>query len=298
MTNKVHFFYAHGTAYLLNILEVGFAVDLGLNQPASNSALVGGRNGQTARWSGGPQNDPFPSLLDPNVWDVTKLLYPALQFPMGDSIDYGVNLLINSINNLPAGKKFCLGGFSQGAAVTSGAYLAGLKPGTSGALEGRRNDFLGAVNFGNPRRAVNHRGAVGGTWSGSWNVNASTTGGHGSFPATGPYARLSNCESKWVEFAHTNDIFASVDESANALGANWVTGNGIFLTLGKGGLLNYLFGGGGLSSVISAANSAINLAGVKVSMPDAAGLIISWLGGNGHTAYPFLPPIGTTGRTA
>lgn len=288
---KVAFLYTIGTTYLTT--QMAKAADLVPTVPGSgNQALVAGLNGATAVWGGGPPADPFPSLLDPNIFDAKKVFYPAAGLGMGASIDAGIQNVINEINNLPAGQKFCLGGYSQGAAVMSGVYNE-LR---SGSLTSRNTDMIGATMFGNPRRQVNYRGSVGGTWSGGFNVANSTTGGHGSFPATGPYARLSSCEAaRWIEFAAPADIFSSVVTSGGNLieqnlGNDWVAGNNIFL--GSASLAQwaqYLLAGGAIA--ISSA-IAIAVGNVAQTMTDAAGTVFSWLGGNGHTTYPFVAPVG------
>ncbi|WP_313673284.1 cutinase family protein [Mycolicibacterium sp.] len=289
--SKVAFLYTIGTTYLT--AQMAKAADLVPTVPGSgNSALVAGLNGVTAVWGGGPPADPFPSLLDPNIFDAKKVFYPAAGLGMAASIDAGIQNVVNEINNLPAGQKFCLGGYSQGAAVMSGVYNE-LR---SGSLTSRNADMIGATMFGNPRRQVDYRGSVGGTWSGSFNVPGSTTGGHGSFPATGPYARLSGCESsRWIEFAAPLDIFSSVATTGGTtlernLGIDWVSGNDIFL--GSASLqqwATYLLAGGAIA--ISSA-IAISIGNAAQTMTDAAGTVFSWLGGNGHTTYPFVPPVG------
>lgn len=295
---KVTFIYAHGTAYVLNLLEVGFAIDIGnrvriggATPKALSYATIPGLNGQTAVWDGGPENDPFPSMLDPNVWDVVRIRYPASFFPMGNSIDYGAGQVIAAINSLPAGAPYCIGGYSQGAAVMSSVY----NEIRYGSLTSRASSFLGGITFGNPRRQLNHRGAVGGTWSGAWDVNGSTTGGHGSFPATGPYARLSACEEKWVDFTAPDDIFSSTGDSTT--GTNWTAGNDVLLELAAS-----QFAGAFLSDVLAnaihitgpilgAIDNAFALGNALNTFIDAAGKQFV-IGGNGHTTYPFVPPIG------
>lgn len=284
MTTKVAFFYCVGTSYLT--AQMAKAADLVPKLPGSgNAALVAGLNGVTQLWGGGPPADPFPSLLDPNIFDTKKVFYPASTIGMGPSIDAGIQNVINEINNLPSGQKFCLGGYSQGAAVMSGVYNE-LR---TGSLTARNGDMIGAVMFGNPRRQVNYRGSVGGTWSGAFDVPNSNTGGHGSFPATGAYARLSGCEAaRWIEFAAPNDIFTSVGDSS--LGQNWVAGNDIFLgDVTPQEWAQYL-----LTSVAIALDSvqAITLGNVAQTLTDAAGTVFNWLGGNGHVVYPFVPPPG------
>ena len=105
---------------------------------------------------------------------------------------------------------------------------------TTGALYSRRAEFLGGVCFGNPRRQTNFRGEIGGTWSGYWDdpnkttARAATSGGHGSFPSTGPYARLSGADpTKWIEFTAPEDIFPSTGDT-NA-GQSWTNGNNFLL---------------------------------------------------------------------
>ena len=289
--SKVAFLYTIGTTYLT--AQMAKAADLAPIGPASgNYALVAGLNGITAPWGGGPPADPFPSLLDPNIFDAKKVFYPAAGLGMGASIDAGVQNVINEINNLPIGQKFCLGGYSQGAAVMSEVYNE-LR---AGSLTSRNSDMIGACMFGNPRRQLNYRGSVGGTWSGAWNVPGSTTGGHGSFPDDGPYARLSSCEaSRWIEFAAPDDIFTSVSTTTGTLieqnlGIDWVAGNDIFL--GSATLLDwagYLIASGAIA--ISSA-IAIGIGNTAQTMTDAAGTVFDWLGGNGHTTYPFVPPVG------
>jgi hypothetical protein len=297
--SKVAFLYTIGTTYLT--AQMAKAADLVPTVPGSgNSALVAGLNGVTAVWGGGPPADPFPSLLDPNIFDAKKVFYPAAGLGMGASIDAGIQNVVNEVLNLPNGQLWSVGGYSQGAAVQAGALLA-TKSG--GALESRASTFIGGVCFGSPRRALDYRGSVGGTWSGSFNIPGSTTGGHGSFPATGPYRRLAanECDPlKWIEFAAPLDIFSSVATTGGTtlernLGIDWVSGNNIFL--GSANLqqwATYLLGSGAIA--ISSA-IAISIGNAAQTMTDAAGTVFSGLGGNGHTSYPFVPPVGNPDGT-
>ena len=289
--SKVVFLYCVGTSTLFS--QLSRAADLVPTAPGPGDvAVVAGLNGQTALWGGGPPADPFPSLLDPNIFDAKKVFYPAAGVNMGASIGTGIQNVIDVIDVLPAGQKFCLGGYSQGAAVMSGVYNQ-LR---TGSLTGRNADMIGATMFGNPRRQVNYRGSVGGTWSGAFNVPGSTTGGHGSFPSSGTYGRLSGCESsRWIEFAAPDDIITSVGTGfgtglQQSLGGDWVSANNIFI--GSASLQDwaaYLLAAGAIA--INAA-TAISVGNVKLAMTDGAGTAFDWLGGNGHTAYPFMPPVG------
>lgn len=289
--SRVAFFYATGTSYLVNVLEIGFSIDVGLQirigdliSPSNrDTATVAGLDGRTAVWDCMPANDPFPYLLDPERWDATRIKYPASMIGIGASIDYGVSQTLAHIRALKPGTPFCLGGYSQGAAVMSGVYNE-LR---YGSLTSRNSDFLGGVMFGNPRRQVNYRGPVGGTWSGAWDVAGSSTGGHGSFPVGGPYGRLSACDSRWVEFTHTDDIFSSTGDSS--VGTNWTAANDVLTGLDRSGIISY-FMGGMTFSILGAVNAALAKAGDN-TFTDAAGKTIK-VGGSGHTAYPFIPPVG------
>ena len=243
--SRASFFYCHGTNYLFNIMSplTGSLASLDnnwvlrvfgnpLNQPKLTQATISGLNGTTYQWDLTPAADPFPSMLDPELWDERVMVsYPASQLGGGLSIDYGRDRMCERIEKLPQGKKFGIGGFSQGAAVASAVYMSGLKPGTTGRLESKRADFLGAVNFGNPRRQVNHRGAAGqfGSYSGSWYDPSSTSGSGGCFPDSGPYARLTGCEDKWVEFVAPAETITGNNPSASQVEARWQLLSGVFL---------------------------------------------------------------------
>lgn len=299
--SKVSFFYANGTAYLVNLIEAGFSInnagivrvgDKVLNPVSSKGvATIAGLNGRTVKWNGEPQNDPFPTLLNPDVWNATKVVYPASVLGIGASIDIGITQTIKAIQALKPGTPFALGGYSQGAAVMSGVYNQ-IKS-TGGSLHSRRNEFLGGVMFGNPRRQTNYRGEIGGTWSGTWDDPANPhTNGHGSFPATGTYARLSGSDpTKWIEFTAPRDIFSSVGDTAT--GVAWTNANtfllgkakpdiaGKFLTSALAGLL-------GLTNANwTAVTTAFALSAVENQLIDAVGRTFT-IGGNGHTTYPIL----------
>lgn len=292
MTDKVAFFYCVGT-YAAN-LEMAKAADLEVTDPGpGNNAAVAGLNGATKLTNGTPQQDPFPGFLDPSIFDAKKVLYPASQQLMGQSIDIGIANVVAQITSpkRPKGQKWAIGGYSQGAAVMAGILL---KLASGGELESYASTFLGGVNFGSPRRATNWRGPIGGTWSGAYDIAGSTTGGHGSFPTTGPYRRLTTADctpfsDKWVEFAYPGDIITAVGDSS--LGLGWTSGNAVFLTATNlGDWISYVGSNliGGLESLYTMeviGKPALNLV-------DAFGNTFNWLTGNGHVAYPYMPPVG------
>lgn len=309
MTGKPRFFYAKGTSYLLNVMNIGFSIDnnqvvhLGnwehqLGKPKEKNAAVPGLDGRTVMWTGEPAQDPFCALMNPEIWDVQTVNYPASTLAMGPSVDMGVTAAVNAISAMPAGTPFALGGYSQGAAVMSGV----LNEIMSGSLTARAGDFMGGTMFGNPRRMLDWRGPVGGEWSGCWDIPGSTTGGHGSFPATGPYARITDPPDTWVDFVAIDDIFTAVGDSA--AGLEWVDANNLFLELLHseflGKFLSQFIGGflaaKGITAehvtpMTDAINAAFALAGTINDFTDADGNAFQ-IAGAGHTYYPAMPPPG------
>lgn len=255
---KPLFLYATGTAFFSNVFGVPIA-------PITGAESVCTRGGKTYRFSK-ITDDPFWKMLDPQVWDSRKINYPAAVWPMGPSIDVGVRLTIQAIKGTPSGTPFCLGGYSQGAAVMSKVYREIL----SGSLTSRASDFKGAVMFGNPMRQQNFL-APGLTWSGAWDVASSTTGGSGCFPD-----RLSGCEyGKWREYVNSGDIITATGTSTT--GAGWRSAVGWLTTM---------------------TDPFTSLAGLLTTdwLGGIAGAMA--VGAGNHGAYPFIPPTGLSGSTS
>lgn len=303
---KVNFYYANGTAYAFNDLATGFSYSLLngqftlgdqiLNPNTSQlTATLVGQNGKTYMGPLGPENDPFPAMLDSDVWNATKITYPAQFIGIGPSIDIGVDNTVKLIQATPPGQPFAIGGYSQGAAVMSNVLKELQTP--SGRLYNRRGDCIGGVMFGNPMRKLNYRGPVGGTWSGTADSTTATSGGHGSFPATGKYARLNTetvgFENKWVEFAAPGDVITCVGDNAD--GTNWCSANGLLLNLtdplGAGTLLTALAAGlaGFPVPEYGAMQKFFGLAGEVLNLFDVTGKIGN-MAGSGHITYPIWPP--------
>lgn len=208
----IHFFWASGTANLLAF----FGAPVGAIPTGAAPTTVYGLNGQSVQWDGWPGTDPFPTFLDPNIWTVRTVNYPAAIFPAWDSIQTGVTELENMITALPAGTPFCLGGYSQGAAVCS-LILGKLQAGELGPT--RLADMKAATMFGNPCRKENWTwpawgGYPGGLFSGAWDIAGSTTGGRGAFPAN---LRLTNPPERWFEFVGgRTDQYDPVNSTGNS----------------------------------------------------------------------------------
>ena len=315
LVSRASFFYCHGTNYLFNIMSpitnsiasldnnwVLRVFGNPVNEPQLAQATISGVDGKTYQWDLTPANDPFPAMLDSELWDERVMVaYPASQLFGGLSINYGIDRMCERIEALPKGKKFAIGGFSQGAAVASGVYLSGLKPGTSGRLSSKQADFLGAVNFGNPRRQVNHRGLAGqfGTYSGSWYDPSVTTGSGGCFPDSGPYARLTGCEDKWVEFVAPAETITGNGTSPVEL--QWQSLSGVFTQANDIGAI--------IAALVGPVRDAAELIGELLGLGgdgdgygrlfenffiDAAGQPRN-VGGAGHTQYAIYPPPDASG---
>ncbi len=314
---KVNFFYCTGTSYTWSMLENGFREalngvryrgDIAENPiTAPKIAYVAGLNGKVAPWTGEVHNDPFPFLLDTAVWNPIRVAYAATSFNvlspttgtliggMGSSINDGVNKVMAQINAMPPGTPFAVGGYSQGAAVMSTIYNE-LR---TGSLTSRKPSFLGGVMFGNPRRQINHRGEIGGSWSGAWDVPGSNSGGHGSFPASGPYGRLTGCvNTEWIEFTAPNDIISSTGDSTT--GVNWTQGNDVLINLAASQYFGQLASQALASLVgitgpmLTAITQAFNVGNAINYLVDAVNNIGKQPGA-GHVLYPALPPPASNG---
>lgn len=283
-----------------------------------------GIDGRSALWDlKSPSADPFPALLDPDVWVTKTIDYPAAflggpgfmgtGFSMGAGITYGVEQTIKAIKALPDDMLFAIGGYSQGAAVMSGVYLSGLQDGASGPLAAYRDRFLGGVMFGNPRRQRDFLGDYG-VWSGGWDDPGSNSGGGGAFPSTGTWRRLTDCDpDKWLEFTAPGDIFSSV--GTTDLGLGWNAALDAFLDLTRSNIINSFFSGlvddalyafmiamgdpaqippwaiGGIPESLRGPGSVGGKVGFYV---DGVGLPFEFPGG-GHVTYPTLPPCDSDG---
>ena len=319
MSKKIAFLYCTGTAYTISMFGTALAQSVATGRwywgddvinPGADPQMgyTAGLNGKLYPWNGEVFQDPFPYMLDLDIWEpqriayadssVTFLVGDTLVGGMGASINDGVTKVLARINALAPGTPFAIGGYSQGAAVMSQIYNE-LR---TGSLTSRYPEFLGGVMFGNPRRQVNHRGEIGGTWSGAWDVPGSTTGGHGSFPAAGPWARLTGCDgTEWIEFAAPNDIITATGDSDTGL--KWTQGNDALLGLLSSqyagpilleAVVDTLFPWLNFDQTITAISTAFAVAEEKNYLIDPTGTVGSYSGA-GHVIYPHLPPPNASG---
>jgi hypothetical protein len=283
--SKPVFLYATGTAFFINV----FGMPIGAIGGSETVITYGGKDYRCSRIT----DDPFWTMLDPQVWDSRKINYPAAIWPMGPSIDTGVSMTIDAINNLPSGTPFCLGGYSQGAAVMSKVYNE-LK---SGSLTSRWSSFKGGVVFGNPMRQQDFL-APGLTWSGRWDVSGSTTGGSGCFPT-----RLSSCDyGLWNEYVLSNDIINSTGTSTNGAGwrsaVGWLTAQSDPITSLIGLLTTDWLGGIAAATAVSPQQHALyaTLPPTGLTGPTCYELALSYLASVATSVYTttILPPTDPT----
>lgn len=321
MADLPKFYYATGTAFMPNFVVKGAEIiteylPIGAD---ARMAIIAGIKGRTAPFTGGITNDPFPVLLTPELWEAIKVPYLASAFPMDQSIKGGVDWIVNDIQTkLKKGAPWGVGGTSQGGAVASYIY----DEVRNGRLTDWASGFLTGVCFGNPRRQVNYTNPWS-SYSGAFDIPGSTTGGHGSFPAS---YRLTNCnQNNWIEFTNPQEIITGVGDSP--LGTWWQASNGAFLlqtvvTPGAPGsfifnLSSFLIGAAtsllaqALNTYFPAFNQFANIPdflgeiGKIVSsgapnyigpgpITDAVGNVFQ-LDGGGHVLYATNPPFGYSG---
>lgn len=310
MDDKPVFYYATGTAYFPVLIAEQFKFDLmPIGSQLEVPLIVPGLNGKTAPFSGFITNDPFPVLMNSDLWNAIKVPYTASAFPMDASIKTGVDWIVAEVQKLKPGHPWGVGGTSQGAAVASYIY----NEVRSGRLTNWASGFLCGVGFGNPMRQINYTNPWS-SYSGCFDDPGSTTGGHGAFPAN---YRLTNCnQNNWIEFTNQAEVVAGVGDTP--VGTWWQAGAGALLlqtviTPGSPGSLLF----NAVQFLIGVASSIANSLGAPFSMnfftylqnaadpgspnywgpgpvTDSAGTTIQ-LPGGGHTVYAALPPPGYTG---
>lgn len=264
---KPVFFYAVQTARIFP-----FA---GLTDPLFFSTNVAGLDGEFFIWAEKVDYDPFPDLLDDNLWITQRISYPASAVGMEASIRQGVEATVAAIQSYPIGTPIALGGYSQGGAVMHRVY----DEFRSGRLAARRADLRAVVTFGAPTRETDHTYPGSSGWSGAFDVANSTRGGHGAFPAS---KRVKNTEDFVWDFVLPGDVFAACGDSAT--GAWWQAWLGEAIELNPVGILGLIFGTvtGNLQRVQQSAGN--------VSWVDPYTGASKSIGGGNHSLYPYVPP--------
>lgn len=106
-------------------------------------------------WTGYPA-DVARAVED--LWYFQPINYRAATFPMGASVDEGVNEGVRIVNEeIPIGTPTAVCGYSQGGMVVSRL----LDEFRSGRLRHRRDDLIAGLTFGNPDRELDANGGRG-----------------------------------------------------------------------------------------------------------------------------------------
>jgi hypothetical protein len=261
-------YYANGTNYLLSWAEVSY----GIIAPPGETRNVKGVNGEFYAWDGNTDNDPFPRLLDPNLWSYRRVEYPATILNMAGSIKAGADWTIARIKETPG--PFALGGYSQGAAVAGAVYDACRQ----GELADRRSDLRGVVTFGSPVREAGHTYEGSSGYSGAFDIFGSTRGSHGVFPN-----RLKNTEPFVYDFVMPDEVITGVSDSP--MGKLWTAAAGFLLSN------NLALAAASFIPVASMVNAAAG----AISVTDPLTGATFNPGGGGHVRYPFFPPPNSDG---
>lgn len=157
------------------------------------------------------------------------ITYPAQVYPMGASADVGITNLAGAIGACPIGTPKALAGYSQGALPTSTVwrdYI--LNP--RGSLHAYLDDFVAAVNWGNPMRCP---GIANGNWHAGWAIPAG--GGISGPNDLTPY----ETPSWWFDYANFNDLYTDCPVGSVA-GADETLIYNLIVTTSFGGTLEGL----------------------------------------------------------
>lgn len=138
-------------------------------------------------WTGYPA-DVAHDVQD--IWYFQPINYRAAMFPMGPSVDEGVNEGVRLVlEEIPPGLPIALCGYSQGGMVVSRI----LDEFRTGRLRARQRDLVAGLTFGNPDREL---GA---------HAGPSDPGGRGI-----SNRRIKGTPSWWADLAEPRDIYTNV----------------------------------------------------------------------------------------
>lgn len=320
---RPRFYYAGGTSHFFNFgvfvtgldpsdltqayINLGIfnisAAGITTTRPSVNLGNVAGLDGKTFLWNG---DDPFPKLLDSDLWETKSVPYPASAAFIGPSIDIGAAWVMADIATTPPGTPFALGGYSQGAAVMSRVY----QETRAGLLMDRRQDLRAMITFGNPMREEGHTFPKSSGYSGSIDIpdptyGTSVTGGHGCFPSLDsmsifdPYvsrfARLQNTDNFVWDFTMPNEIISGIGNSNDGNRIVAFTKESLrFLPIGA--LIDFLSPDnvsvlkGLMPSLTKAPKFAPQDENGGVILTDALTGATKGQSGGGHVMYPCYPP--------
>lgn len=145
--------------------------------------------------------DKLDGLATQTLIDFIPTNYPASIYPMGASVAQGVSAMVANIQGCSVGTPKALAGYSQGAIVTSTVWRDHvLNP--SGDCHQYLNDFVAAVNWGNPMRCP---GIAHGNTAAGWKVP-----GGGGIAGTDDLT-AAQTPNWWYDYANPNGIVTGYD---------------------------------------------------------------------------------------
>lgn len=204
--------------------------------------------------------------------------YPASVYPMGSSVNVGIANLVTAIRSQPVGTPKSLSGYSQFAICTSTVWRDHiLSP--AGDLHDYLDDFVAAVNWGNPMRCP---GIANGNAYAGWAIpsGGGISGTNDLTPAQTP--------PWWLDFANHNDLYTDSPVGTDA-GADEQRIYELIVTTSFGGTL------AGLLRIIEQlaeqfANPLAEVIGIAEAIWN--GLVFLFAGPNaGHFTYDIGPAI-------
>lgn len=211
--------------------------------------------------------------------------YPAAVYPMAASVTKGVQVLGNNIASCPVGTPKALGGYSQGAVVTSTVWRDHiLNP--AGELHAYENDFVAALTWGNPMRAP---GVCNGNTYAGW-----ANPGGGGIAGTDDLT-TDETPSWWFDFANPNDLYTD-SPVGTAAGADEQLVYQLIMTQSFGGTLIGLLA---LirSAIMQFSQPLTEIIGIATAIWN--GLVFLSAGPNaGHYQYSVVPAITYMYQTA
>lgn len=299
-------YYSSGPAWMWNCIGIQLS-QLGLSgnfygvtwgqtvQPPTIN--IKALDGKTIQWSGGIPADPFPLLLDADLWQYRRVPYPPLLLNLGPSIESGVDWVVEQVLATDKGTPFAVGGSSYGAAVASRVY----QEARTGRLSDRRADLRAMVTFGSGMREKSHTYVGSSGYSGSADVPGDTRGGRGAFPAVADidttrwyasrFARLQNSEDLVWDFTMPNDPVSGVSDAAATI--TEVYRDGLAETPSAPADAATIMAA---YSVLGKAPAGVTQDGNgQVRVTDAVSGQNYYLPGGGHPMYPFFPPPASSG---
>lgn len=312
--NRPVFYYAQGTTYVWRAfgkqgLQAGmdgsglYVLGQPLTAPDVTQAThVKGLDGETFYWDGFLDNDPFPLLLDEDLWEYKRVPYPATALFVGPSIEFGVDWIIEDILSKPVGTPFACGGYSQGGAVMGRLY----QECRVGRLKDRRADLRAVITFGSPMREQGHTWVGSSGFSGAVDIPGDTRSGAGIFPSYSDidwaspfisrFVRLQNTEDLVWDFVMPFEVVTSFGFTQDAAAVRQLTRDGlrllpIYVVASFQQGTNVVASYNGLpAGVPKGVDPARPELGVNYMVTDpVTGNVTYWPGG-GHIMYPFSPP--------